>query len=110
MIEVRIDKDSLGKVKHDALHSIYMIQKLQSAGIPLIGNVFTRGIERGRLTWHNEEGLNGNEWVIRWFDDGEKKPPKGWKAAGRGFGECYEWTRYVDPDAPPPPPEDDDEL
>lgn len=108
MIEVRIDTVSLGKVKHDVLHSVYMIEKLQKAGIPIIGPLIARGIERGKMIWTNEDGLNGHEIVIRWFDEGEKKPAKGWKAVDRGFGECYEWTRFADPDAPPP--DDDEEL
>lgn len=98
MIEVRIDRDALDKINHDVQHSIYVIDKLKKAGIPIRGNLITRGVERGRLTWHNDDGLDGIEWVIRWFDDGEKKPAAGWKVAEKGKGESFTWTRFVNPE------------
>jgi hypothetical protein len=97
VIEVRIDVDVIQNHGHNILHSILMINALKAAGIPVIGKIAFCGPARGRLIQHREVDLDNDEWVIRWYDDGE--------AIGdalvpveRGSGMGYSWIRYASGD------------
>jgi len=71
MIEVQIAKDKNDANQHDTLVGIKIIGSLKAAGIPVIGNVFTmRGIERGTLTYTNQNDLDGPMHVYIWCEDG----------------------------------------
>lgn len=110
MIEVRSNLIDLARVKHDMLHAIAMIERLKKAGMPIIGILHMRGVERGRLTWHKEEDLDGDVSVMRWFDDNEidAAPGTAWIKVSSEQHEAWSFTVYRDADAPAPV--EDDEL
>jgi hypothetical protein len=94
MIELRIDKDGAVCNGHtDILCSIAMVEAAKAAGIPIQGILIAKGIERGTLMWFNESDIDGDVWVIRWLDDGEKADKK-LPVTGRGQGRGYSWIRY----------------
>lgn len=100
MIEVRMNLVDLARIKHELLHSIAMIQRLKTAGVPVIGTLLMRGVVRGRLTWHTEEDLDGDISVLRWTDTNESTILTG-RPMVRTGGEKHdgwEWTKWVHPD------------
>lgn len=110
MIELRIDTDALVKTKTDVLASIYMVQAFKEAGVPIVGTLIAKGLERGSMTWLREDGLDGDEWVIRWFDDEEGPMHRG-PVEAKGRHALYSWTRYRNLSKPIPTTDDeDDEL
>lgn len=98
MIEVRIDIDWMQKQQHNILHSILMMDALRAAGMPIIGKIVFNGPERGTLVQHRENTLDGDDWVVRWYDEDET--PEGVGAsqvAATGMGKGYSWVRYSNP-------------
>lgn len=94
MIEVIISRDELGRIQHNVTHSIRMIEALKAAGIPIDGVLITHGISRGTMEWSRDEDLDADNWVIRWWDEGEKRHTRGTlKASGHGVG--YTWRRFL---------------
>jgi hypothetical protein len=72
MIEIRIPKNGVVCIStNDVMNSISMINTLKIAGVPFEGILLARGITHGVLTWHTEEDLESDTWVIRWFEDGD---------------------------------------
>lgn len=101
MIEVRIDMDELNKITHDVTHSIRMIEALKKAGIPFMGILLAKGVERGTLVWCREESLDSDIQIIQWYDTNETPltSPRGKKEAS-GNGHAFTWVRYENPNAP----------
>lgn len=96
MIEVRIDIHWMQNHQHNVLHSILMMQALRESGMPIIGKIVFNGPERGQLIQHRENTLDGDEWVVRWYDDGEPTDEP-LKVANSGSGRGYTWVRYRNP-------------
>jgi hypothetical protein len=93
MIELRIDKSGPVCNGHaDILNSINMVQALKAAGVPIQGILIAKGIERGRMTWHNEDDIDGEVWVIGWTD--EPAAQQRGKPTARGDGRGYTWARW----------------
>lgn len=109
MIEVRIDTELLQNHQHNILHSIVMMDALRKAGIPVIGKIVFNGPERGCLVQWREQDMDGDQWVIQWFDEGEDVWPYarlGYLKANRkktrnGLGVGFSWSEWIDPENPP---------
>lgn len=101
MIVVRFDAALLRTIKHDILHSIRMIEALKKAGVPIDGTLLFRGVTRGTMIWQVEEDIDGDSYVLSWFDDSEplKLPhPTGQEMLAQGSGDGYKWQRFGFPD------------
>lgn len=101
MIEVRIDMDEMNKITHDVTHSIRMVEALKKAGIPFMGILLAKGVERGTLIWGREESLDSDIQIIQWYDTNET-PLTGIrsKKEASGSGPGFTWVRYENPNAP----------
>ena len=100
MIEVRIDIHWMQTQQHNIMHSIAMMDALRAAGMPIIGKIVFNGPERGELHQWRENTLDGDEWVVQWWDDRPRATgiyAKG-RAVARGSGKGYSWTRYANSD------------
>ena len=107
MIEVRIDINLMQTHQHNIMHSILMLHMLREAGMPVIGKIVFNGPTRGTLIQTCERGLDGDTWIVRWYDDDE--PTAGSMAiaphiehAGKslvqtGSGRGYTWKRFENP-------------
>lgn len=98
MIEVRIDIHWMQTQQQNILHSILMMQALREAGMPIIGKIVFNGPERGQLIQWRENTLDGDDWVVQWWDDRAKETGmygKG-RAVARGSGKGFSWIRYAD--------------
>lgn len=102
MIEVRIDVAHMQAHQHNIMHSIAMMNALRAAGMPVIGKIIFNGPERGRLVQWREQDLDGDEWVVHWYDDDEVQhnSPHHYKHKVTGHGHGYRWTRYSDDEQP----------
>lgn len=98
MIEVRIDIEHMQKHQHNVLHSILMMEALRTAGVPVIGKIIFNGPARGTLVQHRENTLDGDDWVVRWFDDKEDINAEYPEVQEQGNGKGYSWTRYAEED------------
>jgi hypothetical protein len=115
MIIVRIDTDLLQSHQHNIMHSIHMMQVLRAAGMPVIGKIIFNGPERGTFVQWREQDLDGDEWVVQWWDEYEngragansRTSPRGWLVTGTGRGHGFTWTTYRHPDDPAPVVSDD---
>lgn len=99
MIEVRIDINWMQEHQHNIMHSILMMNALRDAGIPVIGRIVFNGPARGILHQHRENTLDGDDWVVRWWNEVVEQTgvyPKG-RVIARGSGYGYSWIRYEDP-------------
>jgi hypothetical protein len=69
VIQFRIQKARIDRNGHDALVSMKMMKVLREAGVPVIGHMSMRGVERGSLTYSSP----GEEHVITWKEDKDDK-------------------------------------
>lgn len=103
MIEIRFPKDQLHKIEHQTLKAVTLMDGMRKAGIPVIGALFFLGVERGGLTWHEEDDLDGPVMVMRWWDKEDPLPfpvPSGrLKVLARGIvctgSPSFEWRNIV---------------
>ena len=111
MIEIRIDTDLLQNHQHNILHSIVMMDVLRKAGVPVIGKIVFNGPERGCFVQWREQDMDGDQWVIQWFDEGEHLNPtkhdqaflrSRCKKTRNGIGVGFSWAEYIDHNAPAP--------
>ena len=109
MIEIRIDTDLLQTHQHNILHSIVMMDVLRKAGVPVIGKIVFNGPERGCFVQWREQDMDGDQWVIQWFDDGEHLNPANYdqafllsrcKKTRNGLGVGFSWAEYRSHDEP----------
>lgn len=107
MIEVRIDVDVMRRIQHNVTHSIVMIDALKKAGIPIDGVLITHGITHGHMTWEVQQGIDGDEWVICWYESVSQwhdfrtnAARNSLKKQASGKGEAFTWTRWGDSNAP----------
>lgn len=61
-ITVSFDKKELHNLEHDVHANNHVIKKLKARGIPVVGGIWLRGVERGHLEMFNE----GDKAVYRW--------------------------------------------
>ena len=104
MIEVRIDTHLLQNHQHNIMHSVMMMDALRKAGVPVIGKIIFNGPERGTLLQWREQDLDGDEWVIRWYDTHEHHNDIGvtYRKVANGLGVGFRWDKYEDVNAPAP--------
>ena len=97
MIEVRIDIDWMQTQQQNIMHSITMMQMLREAGMPVIGKIIFNGPERGKLISWRVNDLDGDEWVVRWYDDGEPDgdPNTNWTFVDAGHGKGFMWRKFA---------------
>lgn len=102
MIEIRVDVDHMQQHQHNILHSIIMMQMLREAGVPVIGKIVFNGPERGTLLQWRDSDMDGDVWVIRWYDKHEHHNDIGvtYRKTGMGGGIGFSWVRYEDINAP----------
>ena len=109
MIEIRIDTDLLQNHQHNIMHSIVMMDVLRKAGVPVIGKIVFNGPERGCFVQWREQDMDGDQWVIQWFDDGETAVPyasptylrANCRKTRNGLGVGFSWAEWIDPTKPP---------
>jgi 3-methyladenine DNA glycosylase Tag len=65
MTEVKFLRKHMEDVKQNTLQSIYMLQELKKAGIPVVGNIMFQGLRYGTLTITS----NAEHCIFRWEDD-----------------------------------------
>lgn len=95
MIEVRMNLVDMKRIKNDILYSITMQDRLRAAGMPIIGTLLMRGVERGVIVWHVEPDLDGDIGVIRWYDVGESMTPgTEWVEIEGEQLQAHSWTKY----------------
>lgn len=109
MIEVKIDVTTMDRITHDVSHSIQMVKSLKEAGLPFRGILLAKGVERGTMVWSMDEDLDGDTWLIRWYDTHEK-PEHKFKEISAGHGHAYTFRAFEDLTVPPPYRPEDDEL
>lgn len=97
MIEVRMNLVDLARIKHELLHSIAMIRRLKTAGVPVIGTLLMRGVSNGRLSWHTEEDLDGDISVLRWYANDEPgfADREDWRRVAGEKHDGWEWSKHV---------------
>lgn len=108
MIEVRVDVVEMDRITNDVSHSIEMVKCLKAAGIPLRGILLTKGIERGYMTWAMQEDLEGDTWVINWYDTFENPSGGKFKRVSGGHGHAYTYSIFQDMTAPQSRYQDDE--
>lgn len=98
MIEVRIDVQLMQMHQHNIMHSILMMKALREAGVPVIGKIIFSGPERGVLVQWREQDMDGDEWVVRWYDENENNNDTGvtYHKISTGVGVGFSWARYED--------------
>ncbi len=67
MIEIHISKDVVpAKFEdNDVQFGQIVLNKLRAAGVPVIGTVFLRGVETGRLELECDD-LASDDYIYRW--------------------------------------------
>jgi hypothetical protein len=66
MIEVKIEAHEVARATNDIHIGTRALERLRAAGVPVKGNLFPIGVERGRLTVY--EDLFGDT-VYEWVED-----------------------------------------
>lgn len=111
MISIRIDTKLLQEHQQNILHSIVMMQTLRAAGVPVIGKIIFNGPERGTLVQWQESDIDGDEWVLQWWDNHETRcigqRIDDWLLVKSGRGVGFSWTHYRHPDDPEPVVDED---
>ncbi len=74
MIEVTFSNDITKKFDHEIHAVVRIMDAMRKAGIPIVGTLHFRGVERGYLTWTLEEDLDDDAVLIRWWDVNDPCP------------------------------------
>ena len=62
MIKVKISKEQNDRVGHEVLISMNLMQICREIGIPVIGTLALRGVERGKITYWSDADNHHIEW------------------------------------------------
>ncbi len=67
MIEIHIPRNVVQAQfeDNDVQFGQIVLDRLRAAGVPVVGNVFLRGVVSGRLDLECDE-LASDDWVFRW--------------------------------------------
>lgn len=96
MIEVEISEYEANKFDHDTLLGVALMKALKEAGVPVMGKSFVlRGVERGTLTYRNDEDMNGIAHVFRWCEDQDDRKTGTPLRVKVSTGVCRKWGRHA---------------
>lgn len=106
MIEVRFDSGRLAKIVNDINHHAQVSAIMVKLGVPVIGTLMLRTVQRGVLIMFTEEDIDEDCYVWRWYSDSEwgdfingLLPPFTPKMVQRqGNGEGFSWKHYGEDD------------
>ena len=71
MIAIKVSKERIDQREQEVLISINLMQICREVGIPVIGSLALRGVERGKITYWSDDSTH----IIEWREDAKDTAP-----------------------------------
>lgn len=64
VVTIRLSAALVVQLQHEAHIGMEAVRRLRSAGVPVLGAIWPRGVDHGRLVFRRDD--DGNDFVIEW--------------------------------------------